>query len=62
MNPASFDPAATLGLQRRSRIGIAEYRLINRDLTEVGPRRDACSSWAVVFLYYLRFRTLSRWC
>ena len=36
VNPASFDPAAKWDLSGDLLIGLAEYRLINRDLTEVG--------------------------
>ncbi|HZX41117.1 MAG TPA: MMPL family transporter, partial [Myxococcaceae bacterium] len=57
VNPASFDPAARWDLSGDLLIGLAEYRLINRDLTEVGLA-GTLLILGVVFLYYLRVRTV----
>ena len=57
VNPRSFDPAARWGLSGDLVIGLAEYRLVNRDLTEVGAL-GAFMILGVVFLYYLRLRTV----
>ena len=57
VNPASFDPAATWDLSGDLLIGLAEYRLINRDLTEVGLAGTVLIL-GIVFLYYLRLRTV----
>ena len=57
VNPASFDPAAKWDLSGDLLIGLAEYRLINRDLTEVGLVGTALIL-GIVFLYYLRIRTV----
>ncbi|HEY1906811.1 MAG TPA: MMPL family transporter [Myxococcaceae bacterium] len=55
VNPASFDPSARWDLSGDLLIGLAEYRLINRDLTEVGLA-GTLLILGVVFLYYLRIR------
>jgi predicted RND superfamily exporter protein len=57
VNPKSFDPAATWGLTGDLAIGLAEFKLINRDLTSIGIA-GALLILSVVFLYYLRFRTV----
>ncbi len=57
VNPASFDPAARWDLSGDLLIGLAEYRLINRDLTEVGLA-GTLLILGVVFLYYLRIRAV----
>jgi predicted exporter len=57
VNPASFDPKVRWGLSGDLAIGIAEYKLISRDLTEIGVL-GAVLILGVIFLYYLRFRTL----
>jgi predicted exporter len=57
VNPASFDPAARWDLSGDLLIGLAEYRLINRDLTEVGLAGTVLIL-GIVFLYYLRIRTV----
>ena len=57
VNPASFDPAAKWDLSGDLLIGLAEYRLINRDLTEVGLAGTVLIL-GIVFLYYLRIRTV----
>jgi predicted RND superfamily exporter protein len=57
VNPASFHPAITYGFGGDLQSGISEYTSINRDLTEVGYL-GAVMIVAVVFLYYLRIRTL----
>ncbi|HZJ55887.1 MAG TPA: MMPL family transporter [Myxococcaceae bacterium] len=57
VNPASFDPAARWDLSGDLLIGLAEYRLINRDLTEVGLAGTVLIL-GIVFLYYLRVRTV----
>jgi predicted exporter len=57
VNPASFDPAARWGLSGDLAIGLSEFKLINRDLTEIGIA-GALLILSVVFLYYLRFRTV----
>jgi uncharacterized protein len=57
VNPKSFDPEVHVGLTGDLVIGIAEYRAITKDLTEVGYT-GAALILGVVFLYYLRFRTL----
>jgi hypothetical protein len=57
VNPASFDPSARWDLSGDLLIGLAEYRLINRDLTEVGLA-GTLLILGVVFLYYLRIRTV----
>ena len=57
VNPARFDPAARWDLSGDMLIGLAEFRLINRDLTEVGLA-GTFLILGVVFLYYLRVRTV----
>ncbi|WP_437960635.1 MMPL family transporter [Sorangium sp. So ce119] len=57
VRPASFDPGITYGLAGDLQTGIAEYAAINEDLTDVGVA-GAVLIAAVVFLYYLRVRTL----
>ncbi|MGK3994192.1 efflux RND transporter permease subunit [Sorangium sp. So ce1024] len=57
VRPASFDPGITYGLSGDLATGIAEYAAINDDLTDVGVA-GAVLIAAVVFLYYLRVRTL----
>jgi hypothetical protein len=57
VSPAGFDPAIGYGLTGDLVTGIAEYNAINEDLTEVGYS-GAIMIAAVVFLYYLRTRTL----
>lgn len=54
---ASFDPSITYELSGDLATGIAEYTAINQDLTEVGYFGSALII-GVVFLYYLRIRTL----
>ncbi|NUQ76521.1 MAG: MMPL family transporter [Polyangiaceae bacterium] len=57
MNPASFHRGITYGFAGDLQTGISEYQAINNDLTEVGFT-GALLITAVVFAYYLRFRTL----
>jgi len=57
VNPKQFDPAARWGLTGDLAIGLAEYKLINRDLTAIGLV-GATLILGVVFLYYLRIRTV----
>ena len=57
VNPASYDPSAKWDLSGDLLIGLAEYRLINRDLTEVGLA-GTLLILGIVFLYYLRIRTV----
>ena len=57
VSPAGFDGAITYGLTGDLVTGIAEYNAINEDLTEVGYT-GALLIAGVVFIYYLRFRTL----
>ncbi len=57
VNPKSFDPGITYGFAGDLQTGISEYTSINNDLTEVGYF-GAVLITAVVFLYYLRVRTL----
>lgn len=57
VRPASFDPGITWGFAGDLQTGISEYASINEDLTEVGYT-GAIAITAVVFLYYLRLRTL----
>ena len=52
-----FRSHRTLGDTGDLAIGIGEYNAINRDLTDVGIA-GACLILGVVFLYYLRLRTL----
>lgn len=57
VKPSSFHPAMTWGLAGDLQTGISEYAAINRDLTEVGVL-GALLIAGVVYLYYLRVRTL----
>ncbi|MCK6588330.1 MAG: MMPL family transporter, partial [Polyangiaceae bacterium] len=57
VNPASFHRGITYGFAGDLQTGISEYQAINNDLTEVGFT-GALLITAVVFAYYLRFRTL----
>jgi len=57
VNLRSFDPAARFDLSGDLVIGLAEYRLINRDLTEVGLA-GTLLILGIVFVYYLRIRTV----
>jgi uncharacterized protein len=57
VNPQSYDPDAHWGLSGDLAIGLAEFKLINRDLTAIGIV-GALLILSVVFLYYLRFRTV----
>ncbi len=57
VNPKRFDPAIKWGYAGDLVSGIAEYKAINEDLTDVGLLGCAMIA-TVVFLYYLRFRTL----
>jgi uncharacterized protein len=58
VSPASFDPAIRYGFAGDLQTGISEYTAINSDLTDVGFFGSLMIT-GVVFLYYLRFRTLS---
>jgi hypothetical protein len=57
VNPASFHPEIRYGFGGDLPSAIAEYKAINDDLTEVGVV-GAVLIAGVVFLYYLRLRTL----
>lgn len=57
VGPQSFHPSIRWGLSGDLQTGISEYTAINRDLTEVGYT-GALLIAGVVFLYYLRVRTL----
>ncbi|HEY3352467.1 MAG TPA: MMPL family transporter [Polyangia bacterium] len=57
VNPASFGPGIRVGFAGDLQTGVSEYQAIHRDLTEVGLLGGLLII-AVVFLYYLRFRTL----
>jgi hypothetical protein len=57
LNPKSFDPEITWGMSGDLKSGNEEFRQVNEDLTDVGIL-GACLITGVVFLYYLRFRTL----
>ncbi len=57
VNPASFDPTARWGLSGDLAIGLSAYRLISHDLTSIGLL-GAFLILGVVFLYYLRLRTV----
>nr|WP_240807613.1 MMPL family transporter [Polyangium spumosum] len=57
VNPASFHPQIRYGFGGDLQTGISEFTAINKDLTEVGVF-GALLLAAVVFLYYLRIRTL----
>jgi hypothetical protein len=56
-NVTSYDPGITWGLSGDLKSGTEEYRQVNEDLTDVGIL-GACLITGVVFIYYLRFRTL----
>lgn len=56
-DPRQYDPSITIGYAGDLITGISEYRAINNDLTEVGLL-GALLIIGVVFLYYLRMRTL----
>ena len=58
VNLRQFDPALHWGLSGDLAIGLSEYRLINRDLTEVGLVGTVLIL-GVVFFYYLRFWTVT---
>ncbi|MGZ6132726.1 MAG: efflux RND transporter permease subunit [Myxococcaceae bacterium] len=58
VNPDQFDPSLHWGLSGDLAIGLSEYRLINRDLTEVGLVGTVLIL-GVVFLYYLRAWTVA---
>ena len=57
VNPASFHPDIHYGFGGDLQTGISEFAAINADLTEVGLFGAALLA-GVVFLYYLRIRTL----
>jgi predicted RND superfamily exporter protein len=57
VNPASFDARIHYGFAGDLQTGISEYTSINKDLTEVGYTGTILIA-AIVFLYYLRTRTL----
>ena len=57
MNPRSLRSRRPWGLSGDLLIGLTEYRLVSRDLTEVGLL-GAVLILGVVFLYYLRLRTV----
>ncbi|MDI1474997.1 MMPL family transporter [Polyangium sp. y55x31] len=57
VNPASFHPEIRYGFGGDLQTGISEFAAINADLTEVGLFGAALLA-GVVFLYYLRIRTL----
>src|SRR5262249_50780648 len=57
VDPKRFDPSIRVGYAGDLYNGISEYTAINRDLTEVGYF-GAILITGVVFLYYLRIRTL----
>jgi hypothetical protein len=56
-NLKQYDPAITWGLTGDLKSGSEEYRQVNEDLTDVGILGSVLIT-GVVFLYYLRFRTL----
>lgn len=57
VNPASFDRDIHYGFAGDLQTGITEYTAVNKDLTDVGYLGAALIS-TVVFLFYLRIRTL----
>src|SRR5262249_20940292 len=57
VNPASFDASIHYGFAGDLQTGISEYTSVNNDLTEVGYFGSIMIA-GIVFLYYLRFRTL----
>lgn len=58
VNPARFDPAIRTGFAGDLKTSVAEYQAVNRDLTDVGIL-GALLIFAIVFLYYLRLRTVA---
>jgi hypothetical protein len=57
VNPASFDPGIRYAFSGDLQSGISEYTSVNEDLTDVG-KLGSLLIVGVVFLYYLRIRTL----
>lgn len=57
VNPASFDPSISFAFTGDLQTGVAEYTAVQHDLTKVGYS-GAALIIAVVFLYYLRIRTV----
>lgn len=57
VDPASFDPTVEVGYAGDLVTAIAEYNAVGEDLMDVGLL-GAVMIVSVVFLYYLRFRTL----
>jgi predicted RND superfamily exporter protein len=57
VNPASYDPSITYAFTGDLATGVAEYMAVHDDLTKVGYS-GAILIIGVVFLYYLRLRTL----
>ncbi len=57
VSPRSYHPAITYGFAGDLATGISEYNAINKDLTDVGYFGAAMIT-GIVFLYYLRIRTL----
>jgi len=57
INPKSFDPGITWGMSGDLKSGNEEFRQVNEDLTDVGILGSIFIT-SVVFLYYLRLRTL----
>jgi len=57
VDPKRFDPTLRWGLSGDLAIGLSEYRLISHDLTSIGLL-GAFLILGVVFLYYLRLRTV----
>lgn len=58
VNPRAFDPSVRWGLSGDLPIGLAEFRLVSRDLTAVGILGTVLIL-GVVFLYYLRLRMVA---
>jgi uncharacterized protein len=56
-NLKQYDPGITWGMSGDLKSGNEEFRAVNEDLTDVGQLGIALIT-GVVFLYYLRFRTL----
>jgi hypothetical protein len=57
VDPASFGAAIRVGFAGDLQTGVSEYQAIHKDLTDVGLLGGLLIV-GVVFLYYLRFRTL----
>lgn len=57
IDPKGFDPGITWGTAGDLKSGNEEYKQVNKDLTDVGLLGVALIT-SVVFLYYLRIRTL----